>query len=150
MSPSIHHFFTPEEQVSIKDAIRKAELNTSGEIRVHIESKCKGDVLDRASDVFYLLKMDKTELRNGVLFYLAVNSHHFAIIGDKGINAVVPENFWIEIKEMMTRHFKASEFAIGLSKGIEKAGKSLKQHFPYQSDDVNELTDDISFGKSNN
>lgn len=150
MSQSIHQFFNPEEKEAIKDAILQAELNTSGEIRVHIESKCKGNVLDRAADVFHMLKMDKTELRNGVLFYVAVNSHHFAIIGDKGINAVVPENFWVDIKEMMSQHFKAGEFAIGLSKGIEEAGKSLKQHFPYQSDDINELSDDISFGNSKN
>jgi uncharacterized membrane protein len=149
MSPSIQQFFTPEEKASITNAIQQAELNTSGEIRVHIESKCKGDVLDRAADVFHLLKMDKTELRNGVLFYLAVNSRHFAIIGDRGINAVVPENFWAEIKEMMAEHFKAGEFASGLSKGIEEAGKSLKQHFPYQTDDVNELSDDISFESNN-
>jgi len=150
MSPSIHHFFTVDEKASIRDAIREAELNTSGEIRVHIESKCKGEVLDRAADVFYHLKMDKTKLRNGVLFYLAVKSQKFAIIGDKGINAVVPENFWESIKEMMAGHFMVSEFAIALSKGIEEAGKSLKQHFPYQSDDVNELSDEISFGESKN
>jgi len=150
MSPSIHHFFTINEKASIQDAIREAELNTSGEIRVHIESKCKGEVLDRAADVFYHLKMDKTKLRNGVLFYLAVKSQKFAIIGDKGINAVVPENFWEDIKEMMAGHFKEDEFAIGLSKGIEESGKSLKQHFPYQSDDVNELSDEISFGESKN
>lgn len=150
MSTSIHQFFNHEEKASITNAIKQAELNTSGEIRVHIESKCKGDVLDRAADVFYLLKMDKTELRNGVLFYLAVNSRHFAIIGDKGINAVVPENFWVEIKEMMADHFKTGEFATALSKGIEEAGKSLKEHFPYQSDDVNELSDEISFENNNN
>ena len=150
MSPSIHQFFTVEEKASIKQAIQEAELNTSGEIRVHVESKCKGDVLDRAADVFYHLKMDKTKLRNGVLFYLAVKSQKFAIIGDKGINAVVPENFWQEIKEMMASHFKTGEFALGLSKGIEEAGNSLKQHFPYQSDDVNELSDEISFGDSKN
>jgi len=150
MSPSIHHFFTVDEKASIRDAIREAELNTSGEIRVHIESKCKGEVLDRAADVFYHLKMDKTKLRNGVLFYLAVKSQKFATIGDKGINAVVPENFWEDTKEMMAGHFKEGEFATGLSKGIEESGKSLKQHFPYQSDDVNELSDEISFGESKN
>lgn len=147
MSPSIHSFFSDKEKESIINAIKNAELNTSGEIRVHIEPRCKGDILDRAADVFHHLKMDKTELRNGVLFYLAVNSHQFAIIGDKGINAVVPENFWVEIKEMMAEHFKEGEFAIGLSNGIEKAGESLKKHFPYQTDDTNELPDEISFGQ---
>lgn len=147
MSPSIHHFFSEDEKSSIKQAIEQAELNTSGEIRVHIENKCKGDVLDRAADVFHQLRMDKTELRNGVLFYLAVKSHQFAIIGDRGINTLVPENFWVDIKDMMTEHFVRSEFAMGLSKGIEEAGKSLKEHFPYQAEDVNELSDEISFGE---
>lgn len=149
MSPSVHQFFTPEEKTSIGDAIREAELNTSGEIRVHVEGTCKIDVLDRAAHVFYQLKMDKTKLRNGVLFYLATNSRKFAIIGDQGINAVVPENFWQDIKEMMAVHFQKGEFAIGLAKGIKEAGEHLKKHFPYQSDDVNELSDEISFGKNN-
>ncbi len=149
MSSSIHNFFSEEEKTSIKQAILQAETNTSGEIRVHVESMCRTNVLDRAADVFHALKMDQTELRNGVLFYVAVKSHHFAIIGDEGINAVVPENFWEEIKDMMERHFKENEFAIGLKKGIELTGLSLKKHFPYQSDDVNELSDEISFGKNN-
>jgi len=149
MSPSIHQFFTPEEKKLIGDAIHDAELNTSGEIRVHVEGNCKIDVLDRAAAIFYQLKMDKTKLRNGVLFYLATKSKKFAIIGDKGINEVVPENFWNDIKEMMAKHFQEGEFAIGLEKGIKEAGEHLKKHFPYQSDDVNELSDEISFGKNN-
>ena len=90
--------------------------------------------------------MNKTELRNGVLFYLAVKSRKFAILGDSGINAKVPEDFWDKIKEDMAAHFKKGEFTEGLVKGIEEAGKSLKAYFPYKSDDVNELSDDISFG----
>lgn len=146
---SIHDFFSEEEKTSIKEAIFQAETNTSGEIRVHIEKTCRRNVLDRAAEVFHMLKMDQTELRNGVLFYVAVKSHHFAIIGDEGLNAVVPENFWEEIKDIMESHFKADEFAIGLKKGIDLAGMSIKKHFPYQSDDVNELSDEISFGKNN-
>ena len=145
MSPSANSFFSTDQKEEIKKAIQEAELNTSGEIRVHIESKCNEDVLDRAAFLFKKLEMHKTEQRNGVLFYLAVKSHHFAILGDKGINEVVPENFWEDIKEMMAEHFRNGEFVDGLSKGIEEAGKSLKSRFPYQSDDVNELPDDISF-----
>lgn len=128
-------------------AIQQAELNTSGEIRVHIEEKCKGDVLDRAADVFAMLKMHKTDLRNGVLFYLALNDHQFAVLGDAGINAVVPENFWESVKIAMVEQFAQDNLAMGLVKGIELAGEKLKEHFPYQKDDVNELPDDISFGK---
>ncbi len=145
MSPAAINFFTPEEKQKIKGAIQAAELDTSGEIRVHIENKCTEDVLDRASYLFHKLEMDNTELRNGVLFYLAVKSHHFAILGDRGINEVVPENFWENIKEIMAEHFSKGEFTEGLTKGITQAGSSLKEHFPYQSDDVNELPDDISF-----
>jgi uncharacterized membrane protein len=91
--------------------------------------------------------MEKTELRNGVLFYLAVKSRKFAIIGDKGINAEVPENFWDEIKSNMEKLFKEGKFVEGLVQGIEETGKQLKKHFPHHLDDINELSDEISFGK---
>jgi len=125
MGTSAKKFFTTEEKESIENAIREAELNTSGEIRVHIENKFKGDVLDRAAYIFNKLGMKKTELRNGVLFYLAIKNRQFAIIGDAGINAVVPENFWENIKELLADHFKEGKFAEGLSKGIIEAGKIL-------------------------
>ena len=141
------NFFTSEQKKDIVNAVKQAELNTSGEIRVHIEDKCKGDVLDRASFIFEKLKMHKTQLRNGVLFYLAVKNKKFAILGDAGINAVVPDDFWNEIKNTITDFFKQEQYAEGLSKGIIMAGEQLKSHFPYQSDDINELTDDISFGE---
>ena len=113
-----------------------------------MEGHCKGDVLDRAAYIFEKLEMHKTELRNGVLFYLAVEDRKFAILGDAGINAVTPEDFWDSIKEKMLEHFKKDEFAAGLVTGITLAGEKLKEHFPYQQDDVNELSDEISFGKS--
>jgi len=141
-------FFNKQEQADIKSAIKEAELNTSGEIRVHIESKINGDPLDRASYLFEKMGMQKTESRNGVLFYLAIDSKKFAIIGDAGINSRVPENFWDEIKSMMGDSFKSGEFTNGLTTGIVMAGEQLKKHFPYQSDDENELSDDISFGKN--
>ena len=147
MSPHIRKFFSKEEKESIKKAILNAELDTSGEIRVHIESECKEDVLDRAAFLFKKLDMEKTNYRNGVLIYLAVNSQKFAIIGDQGINAVVPENFWADIKTRMTEQFNIGKFTEGLSEAIVSTGKHLKKHFPHHIDDINELPDEISFGK---
>ena len=103
-----------EEKSIIVKAIQEAELNTSGEIRVHLENHCKKDVLDRAAEVFATLKMHRTELRNGVLFYLAMKDHKFAILGDSGINQKVPEHFWEEIRDFMVGKFKENKFAEGL------------------------------------
>lgn len=144
---SAKKFFTKEQQKAITDSIAKAELNTSGEIRVHIDDDCKEDVLDKAAKIFHNLKMNKTELRNGVLFYLAVSDKKFAVLGDKGINEKVPENFWDNIKNLMLEHFKKEQFTEGLTRGIEMAGEKLKTHFPLQVNDTNELKNDISFGK---
>lgn len=138
--------FTKEQQQRIVKAIEQAELNTSGEIRVHIEKSCKIDVLDRAADVFALLKMHKTQLRNGVLFYFAISDRKFAILGDAGINSKVPNNFWDSIKEEMLVLFKQGDITSGLEKGILLAGEKLKKHFPLQKNDVNELSNEISFG----
>ncbi|PLX21570.1 MAG: hypothetical protein C0597_03245 [Marinilabiliales bacterium] len=143
MRPS--QFFNEEQKKQITDAVKEAELNTSGEIRVHIEEDCKADVLDRAAYIFEKLAMHKTELRNGVLFYLSVNDRKFAILGDAGINAVTPDNFWDEIKETVISHFKNGEYAEGLSTGIKMAGEALKKNFPHQKNDINELSDEISF-----
>ncbi|MDP2339106.1 MAG: TPM domain-containing protein [Bacteroidota bacterium] len=145
---SVENFFSKEEKKQITDAIAEAELNTSGEIRLHVEGRCKLDVLDRAAYVFTKLKMHETEQRNGVLFYLAVYDHKFAILGDGGINRLVPENFWDEIKLTMLGYFKEGKFADGLSTGILMAGEQLKANFPYQKEDVNELSDEISFEKN--
>jgi uncharacterized membrane protein len=138
-------FFTKEQQALIRDAIKEAEKATSGEIRVHIETHLSGDVLDRAAWIFKRIGMHKTKKRNGVLIYLAVTSRKFAIIGDHGINSKVPENFWDEIKGMLEKHFREAKFTEGLIKGIIAAGSQLKEHFPHQKDDVNELPDEISF-----
>ena len=143
---SASNFFTKEEKAALKSAIAEAELNTSGEIRLHLDNRCKLDVLDCAAAWFEKLEMHKTEQRNGVLFYLAVRDQKFAILGDAGINAVTVDDFWDKIKEEMLVYFKAGQFAEGLAKGIAMAGEQLKAHFPYQSDDVNELSDEISFG----
>jgi uncharacterized membrane protein len=140
-------FFTKEQQDLIVAAVKKAEDNTSGEIRVHIETTCQVDVLDRAAWIFGKLGMHKTAERNGVLFYLAAEDKKFAVIGDGGINARVPEGFWDRIKEHLRKEFSIGKFAEGLSEGIIMAGEQLKTHFPHQKDDVNELSDEISFDK---
>lgn len=142
------NFFNNDEKHDIELAIKNAELDTSGEIRVHIEDKCKGDPKDRAAYVFENLGMHRTALRNGVLFYLAVKNRKFAILGDVGINKVVPENFWDDIRDMMLDEFREEHFVDGLVNGITASGKQLKKHFPHQPDDVNELKDEISFGDS--
>ena len=136
-----------EDKELIMSAIKKAELKTSGEIQVHIDNHCKEDVLDRAAYMFKTLKMHKTQERNGVLFYMAIKDHKFAILGDAGINQKVEEGFWDNIKEHMRSYFKEGKIAEGLSEGIKMAGEQLSKHFPYQQDDTNELSDEISFGK---
>ncbi len=145
MKKKANKFFTKEEEKVITDAIKTAENNTSGEIRVHVENYDKDDVLDRAVYWFEKLGMHKTKERNGVLFYLAVDARKFAILGDSGINAKVPEGFWDEIKDTMVEYFKEGKFAEGLAKGILMAGEQLKKYFPHQKDDINELSDEISY-----
>jgi uncharacterized membrane protein len=142
------NFFTTTQKEQIVQAIREAETNTSGEIKVHIETRCPGEVMEHAKEVFFSLKLNETSLRNGVLFYLAIDDHKFAILGDAGIDAVVPAHFWQEIKDHMRAQFKKGAITEGLCEGIRMAGQELKAHFPYLPGDSNELSDDISFGKS--
>ena len=139
-------FLTAEQQNTVVKAVRLAEKGTSGEIRIHIDAVCEGNPVQKAQELFFLLGMDKTELRNGVHIYLACESKVFAIIGDKGINDVVPENFWEDVIDVMAKDFRAGRFAEGLSAAALMAGEKLKAFFPYQEDDVNEQPDDISFG----
>ncbi|MBR5857171.1 MAG: TPM domain-containing protein [Bacteroidales bacterium] len=139
-------FLSKEEQQQIISAIEEAELNTSGEIRVHIESKCRIDAVARAIYVFNYLKMYKTRQRNGVLVYIATESRKLAIIGDVGINQKVPADFWNHIKENMVAAFAAGNFVGGIAEAVRAAGNSLKEYFPYQQDDVNEQPNEISFG----
>ena len=134
-----------DEDRRVVEAIKQAELNTSGEIKVHIENHCRGNVEERSLYIFKHLKLDETKLRNGVLIYLAVKDRKFAILGDEGINKVVEDGFWNDVKDMMLAHFKEGRFADGLEQGILRCGEKLKTHFPYQSNDVNEIPDDISY-----
>lgn len=149
MSMKPEKFLTAEQQNSVVEAVRLAEKGTSGEIRIHIDSVCNGSPVQRAQELFHALGMKRTELRNGVLIYLACESKVFAIIGDKGINDKVPENFWEDVIAAMTVEFRAGRFAEGLSVAALMAGEKLRTFFPYQEDDVNEQPDDISFGGEN-
>jgi uncharacterized membrane protein len=144
--PNTEYHLSKEEEQAVVDAIKSAEMNTSGEIRVHIDPSSEQDAMERSKEVFFELKMNETEAKNGVLFYLAIKEHKFAILGDSGINEVVPDDFWDTTKELVLTEFKKGDFASGLQLGIAEAGKKLKEFFPYQSDDVNELSDEISKG----
>lgn len=138
--------FTGQHKATLKRAIEVAELGTSGEIRVHIENRCQEEPMDRAAHIFASLKMHKTELRNGVLFYLSVEDKQFVILGDAGIHAVVPSGFWDQITDKVLDYFKDGIITEGLVEGVRLAGEQLKEYFPYREGDINELPDDISWG----
>lgn len=142
----VEDFLSPEEENEIVQAISQAERNTSGEIRVHIEDHTEKPPLERAQEVFNFLGMDNTSMRNGVLFYVGVSDHAFAIIGDEGIHKMVEEDFWDCTKDTVISHFKENKYKEGLVSGILRAGERLKQYFPFEKDDTNELSNEISKG----
>ena len=142
----IEDFLTASQEQRIIEAIKTAEKNTSGEIRVHIEKNTEKPPMERALEVFHFLKMDTTKLRNGVLLYIAVESRKFVILGDEGINNKVPKDFWETEKEFVLSHFAKGEFEKGIEQTIIKVGEKLKDFFPYQSNDTNELSNEISKG----
>lgn len=139
-------FLSNEEEQEVVEAIRIAEKNTSGEIRVHIENTTSKVPFERALEVFHELKMNETQLQNGVLFYFAVGDKAFAICGDKGINDLVASDFWNSTKDIMTAQFKSGKFKQGIVDGILSAGEQLKKYFPWSEDDTNELSNEISKG----
>ncbi|MEO6166782.1 MAG: TPM domain-containing protein [Chitinophagales bacterium] len=136
-------FLSPEQREQIVAAIREAEGKSSGEIKVYFEKHCKKELLDRAVEIFHQIKMDKTELRTGILIYVAHVDRVFAIIGDKGINEKVPDNFWDETKALMESYFREEKYTEGLMKGISLAGEQLRTFFKLMSNDSNEISDDI-------
>lgn len=137
--------FTSQEQENIASAIADAEKATSGEIRIAIEKHCHGSAFERATEYFAQLDMDKTAQHNGVLIYLASADHKFAIIGDRGINSVVPEDFWETTQIAMKAHFSSGNIADGIIAGVALAGEKLALFFPYQNGDVNELPNEIIY-----
>lgn len=146
MNFKVEHFLSKREEEEIVDAIREAESHTSGEIRIHIEGTASIDPYERAMEVFHILKMDNTRLKNGVLIYVAVEDKTFIIYGDKGINDVVDDNFWDATKDVIQEHFKHGHFKQGLIEGVLRAGKELQENFPWDASNINELTNDISKG----
>ncbi|RZS99859.1 TPM domain-containing protein [Aquimarina brevivitae] len=142
----VEDFLTAAEEQQIIEAIRAAEQKTSGEIRVHIEQHTDKEVIERTMEVFHGLKMDNTSLRNGVLIYVAVEDHKFAIYGDKGIHDIVHQGFWDSTRDAIKSEFKKGNFTQGLINGIQMAGKELQQYFPWDHDNKNELSDEISKG----
>ncbi|WP_372753538.1 TPM domain-containing protein [Mariniflexile sp.] len=146
MPNHVEDFLTQSEEEAVIEAIRIAESNTSGEIRVHIERSSNNDATNRALEVFHLLKMDNTKLQNAVLIYVAVDEKTFVIYGDKGINDVVASDFWDSTKNLIQSHFKNGNFKQGLVEGIIKSGEQLKKYFPYHDSDTNELSNEISKG----
>jgi uncharacterized membrane protein len=142
----VEAFLSKSEEEDVVEAIRLAEENTSGEIRVHLEKETSIAPIDRAVEVFNMLKMENTKDRNGVIIYVAVKSKQFAIYGDKGINEKVADNFWNSTKDIMLNHFKNGDNKQALVDGILSAGQQLKHHFPHQDNDVNELSNEISKG----
>lgn len=142
----VEDFLTPTQEQEIIDAIRVAERNTSGEIRVHLERNSEKDPLERAKEVFYFLNMDKTKNKNGVLFYVAVDDKKFSILGDEGINNLVSVDFWNSIKDSVIQHFSIGSYADGLKEGILATGQKLKEYFPFQTNDDDELSNEISSG----
>jgi uncharacterized membrane protein len=139
-------FFTAEQEQLIIAAIREAEGQTSGEIRVHLEKELIGDALNVAARVFHELEMDSTDERNGVLIFIVPSMHRFAIIGDKGINDRVPEDFWDEIRDVMQDYFRQGDFTQGVIEGVRRSGIKLREFFPRRPGDKNELPDEISYG----
>jgi uncharacterized membrane protein len=141
----VEDFLSAKEEEEVVEAIRMAEKATSGEIRVHIEkSHGEVDIFERAIEVFHLLKMDNTKQENGVIIYVAIENRDFVIYGDKGINEVVPNDFWESTKDAIVAQFKAGNYKQGLIDGILKAGEQLNKHFPWSEDNTNELSNTIS------
>ena len=146
MSIAIEDFLSKQDEQEIVQAIIKAEKLTSGEIRIHLEDSAEDKGSERAYEVFHLLKMDETELKNGVLIYVAVQDKAFVICGDKGIDEVVPHDFWEETKSIIEKHFKEGNFKQGIIEGVLLSGEQLKKYFPWVDTDINELDNEISKG----
>ena len=141
--------FTDEETRFIVKAIRHAEQHTSGEVRVFVESRCSWvDAIDRAAEVFFSLKMEKTELRNATLVYVAVKDRQLAVFGDVGIHKKVGNEYWNNRVAEMLGKFNNNDYAKGIAECVIQIGDALTSHFPFdKATDRNELPDEIVFGK---
>lgn len=141
------NFYTEQEQFTIVNTIKAWERETSGEIKVHVENKCKGNPLGKAQIWFDKLKLNETRLKNGVLIYLAVKDQRFAVIGDSGIDDKVDKGFWNTVAFILQEHFKDELYVVGVKEAIKLVGQELKANFPEVENDKNEISDNISFGE---
>jgi len=141
-------FLSKEQEQAVILAIREAEASTSGEIRVHLQHRLDGPVFDVAQKTFFRLNMHQTRQRNGVLFFIVPEKRQFAVLGDQGIDACVPHDFWDEIRDMLRENFQRGAFSEGLCSAILRVGEKLKTFFPASNDNPNELSDELSFDDS--
>ena len=144
---AVSSFLNKEDLAQIVTAIEASELVTSGEIRVHIESLCKGDALERAAVIFRQLKMGQTKEQNGVLVYIAFKSQRYAILGDKGIHEKVATDFWEQTGAAMHQSFIKKDYCGGICRTVYAIGAQLARLFPYKQGDVNELDNAVSVGE---
>lgn len=138
-------FLTDSQEQQIIAAIQKVEQQTSGEVRVHLEQTCAGEPLERASVIFHELGMDETQLQNGVLIYIATEDHKAAVYAGKGIHTQVEEDFWSDVLEILIAHFKKQEYEEGIEEAVLTVGAKLKELYPYQEGQTNELSNEISY-----
>lgn len=143
-----HDFLTEKQEQRVIEAIQKVENQTSGEVRVHIEHNCDKEPLERAARIFHELGMDQTDLKNGVLIYIASEDHRAAVYAGQGIHDQVEEGFWSDILNLLLEHFKKDAFEKGIVAAVEKVGAKLEELFPYRRGDVNELSNEISYHKN--
>lgn len=136
---------TEEQEQQVITAIKKAELQTSGEIRVHIEQHCNKDPLERAARIFHELGMDQTDQQNGVLIYIAGEDHKAAVYAGKGIHEQVEDGFWSDVLNLLLNHFKKSAFVEGIEAAVQKVALKLEDLYPYRKSDANELSNEISY-----
>jgi uncharacterized membrane protein len=145
MHPDFRKFLSDEDEKKIVQAIARAERNTSGEIRIHLQRNKKGDVLENAIKTFEKIGMTNTALRNGVLIYIDIDRKTFAVIGDKGIHEKVGSGFWEAVIDILRDYFLKEQYTEGIIEAVTEIGRRLKRYFPYQADDINELPDEISY-----
>lgn len=145
MSENLASYFSKAEENRIINAIQSAEAQTSGELRVHVSHRKDTDALKTTQELFNELRMFNTRHRNGVLIHISITSKAFAIYGDKGINKVVPNNFWETTRNIIQEHFVKGNMVEGICAGVASIGEQLKEHFPWQNNDINELPDEITY-----
>ena len=138
-------FLTEEESTRIEQAIAEVELTTSAEVKVVVLRYCWDDIYVKAARIFSKFRLDKTELRNCVLVMLVVTNQEYLIYGDEGIHEKVGDGFWDDVRDEMLTHFVCDHFGDGLVHAVHRVGEKLADYFPYQTDDVDEIPNEVIF-----